>query len=217
MRGLLIKDLMLLKRQKTTLVMVAFFAIFMFGNGAMPPSGIIAYVAVFFTMMAISSVSYDEFDNGYAFLFTLPITVKTYVLEKYLYALLAACVSSLLSGGVAYIRRGTHEVGFIVGFAVGFALVMLLLVAVMMPLQLKFGVERSRLMGIMIGGLIGGAGVLGMLGLGSGRLGDVTNAFQKMAGRLGGGVLTFLGVCFVALAYFASMMVSIRIMKRKDF
>lgn len=217
MKGLLIKDLMLLKRQKTTLVLIVFFAIFLFENNTLPSAGTVAYVTVFFTMLAISSVSYDEFDNGYAFLFTLPITVKTYVLEKYLFALSAVCGSCLLSGGFALIRGRAHEAEFM-GFVVGFGLMMLLLVAVMMPLQLKVGVERSRLMGIVLGGVGGGAGVLSMSWLRqSGRLGDVKDIFQAMAGNLNAGVLAFLGVCLVMLAYLASIMVSIRIMKRKDF
>ena len=33
----------------------------------------------------MSSISYDEFDNGNAFLFSLPITRKDYVLEKYIF------------------------------------------------------------------------------------------------------------------------------------
>lgn len=217
MKGLLIKDLMLLKRQKTTLVLIVFFAIFLFENNTLPSAGTVAYVTVFFTMLAISSVSYDEFDNGYAFLFTLPITVKTYVLEKYLFALSAVCGSCLLSGGFAFIRGRAHEAEFM-GFVVGFGLMMLLLVAVMMPLQLKVGVERSRLMGIVLGGVGGGAGVLSMSWLRqSGRLGDVKDTFQAMAGNLNAGVWAFLGVCLVVLAYFVSIMVSIRIMKRKDF
>ncbi|MDE7253752.1 MAG: ABC-2 transporter permease [Acetatifactor sp.] len=218
MKGLLIKDLMLLKRQKATLVMIVFFVIFLSVNNTLPSAGIVAYVAVFFTMLAISSVSYDEFDNGYAFLFTLPITIKTYVLEKYLFALLAVCGSCLLSGGFLFIGgQGAQEEGFM-GFVAGFGLMMFLLIAVMMPLQLKFGVEKSRLMGLLLGILGGGVGVLCMTSFRqSGRLEDVIDTLQAMEGQLNGGVLAFFGVCLVILAYLVSIMVSIHIMKRRDF
>ena len=35
-------------------------------------------------IFAITTISYDEFDNGLAFLMTLPVTRKQYVAEKYL-------------------------------------------------------------------------------------------------------------------------------------
>lgn len=218
MKGLLIKDLMLMKRQKATFVMIVFFVIFLSVNNTLPSAGIVAYVAIFFTMLAISSVSYDEFDNGYAFLFTLPITVKIYVLEKYLFAFLAVCGSCLLSGGFLFIvGQGAQDEEFM-GFVAGFGLMMFLLVAVMMPLQLKFGVEKSRLMGLLLGILGGGVGGLCLISFRqNGRLEDVIDTLQAMEGQLNGGVLAFFGVCLVILAYLVSIMVSIRIMKRRDF
>ena len=43
------------------------------------PIGFLGFVGALFSL---SSISYDEFDNGNAFLFSLPITRKDYVLDK---------------------------------------------------------------------------------------------------------------------------------------
>ncbi|MCM1090641.1 MAG: ABC-2 transporter permease [Butyrivibrio sp.] len=218
MKGLLIKDLMLLTRQRATLVLVVFFAVFMFENGTFPLSGAIAYFVGFFTILAINSTSYDEFDNGYAFLFTLPVTIKTYVLEKYLYALLAAFCSAFVSVGYVFIRGNMSGGEGFIGFACGFTAMILLVVAVMLPLQFKFGMERSRMMMILVGGLVGGLGAFSVLSLGTnGRLQAVKGALRTVGQQLSGITWAILGVCFVILVYLASIMLSIRIMKKKDF
>ena len=43
----------------------------------------VGYVTFIFTLFTVSTISYDEYDNGYPFLFTLPITRRQYVNEKY--------------------------------------------------------------------------------------------------------------------------------------
>ncbi len=43
-----------------------------------------------FPLFTLSTISYDEFDNGNAFLFSLPITRAGYVVEKYCFALILA-------------------------------------------------------------------------------------------------------------------------------
>ena len=84
MKGLLIKDLKLMKVQKNF-----FFMIFAVGIGMAVftdnISFIIGYISVVSAMFTLSSISYDEFDNGSAFLFSLPISRKDYVMEKYMF------------------------------------------------------------------------------------------------------------------------------------
>ena len=42
----------------------------------------VGYVTFIFTLFTVSTISYDEYDNGYPFLFTLPITRRQYVNRK---------------------------------------------------------------------------------------------------------------------------------------
>ena len=84
MKGLLIKDFKLLKVQKNSFLLILCIAIGMeiFTNST-SSSFIIGYLSFVATLFTLSSISYDEFDNGNAFLFSLPITRKSYVIEKY--------------------------------------------------------------------------------------------------------------------------------------
>ena len=48
----------------------------------------IGFLTFVMSLFSVSSISYDEFDNGNAFLFSLPITRTTYVVEKYCFGLI---------------------------------------------------------------------------------------------------------------------------------
>ena len=81
MRGLICKDLRLMMVQKNFLIMLA--AVALVSLAAMDdPMFVIMYMTLIFTSFILSTMSYDEFDNGFPFLFTLPITRKLYVREK---------------------------------------------------------------------------------------------------------------------------------------
>ncbi|MCI9221078.1 MAG: ABC-2 transporter permease, partial [Lachnospiraceae bacterium] len=71
MRGLLIKDLKLMRNMGNSLIIILLVAVGMsFYNSDM--SFIVVYMAVIGTTFTSSTISYDEFDNGNAFLFSLP-------------------------------------------------------------------------------------------------------------------------------------------------
>ena len=61
------------------------------------PSFIIGYLTFIGSVFTLSTISYDEFDNGNAFLFSLPITRKLYALEKYVFGFLTGACSCLIS------------------------------------------------------------------------------------------------------------------------
>ena len=75
MKGLLIKDFKLLKGQKNFFMTITAISIIMIivSPGTSFPIGFLGFVGALFSL---SSISYDEFDNGNAFLFSLPITRK---------------------------------------------------------------------------------------------------------------------------------------------
>ena len=111
MKGLLIKDLKLMKNQKSFfMVMAVVGLIFLITWDA--PYFAISYITMMFSMFAITSFSYDEFDNGAVYLFTLPFSRKTYVREKYLFGLLtcliALTVSTVLAIGAKCDQRAVR-------------------------------------------------------------------------------------------------------------
>ena len=81
MKGLLIKDLKLLKGQKNFFVVLIVIAIVL-SVSMSSPSFVIGYMTFIGAVFTLSTISYDEFDNGNAFLFTLPFSRMDYVIEK---------------------------------------------------------------------------------------------------------------------------------------
>ena len=89
MKGLLIKDFRLLKGQVYFLLIVTGCVIVFMINGSEAFG--VAYVCSMVALLSLTTVSYDEYENGCAFLFTLPITKKDYVKEKYYVKFSALC------------------------------------------------------------------------------------------------------------------------------
>ena len=75
MKGLMIKDAKLLKNQGKLLavMLVVVAGIFATDVNAM---FIVGYITIIFAMFTATTISYDEFDNCYLFLMTLPVTRK---------------------------------------------------------------------------------------------------------------------------------------------
>ena len=73
MKGLFVKDLKLMMLQKNFLLLILAIVIGMmiFTDDVIFPLGFLSFTVSLFT---VGTISYDDFDNGNAFLFTLPIT-----------------------------------------------------------------------------------------------------------------------------------------------
>ena len=71
MKGLLTKDLLILKQQAKTAVFILLCGIMM--SFAFEKTIVIGYITIIGTMLAFSTIGYDEFDNGFAFGFATTI------------------------------------------------------------------------------------------------------------------------------------------------
>lgn len=217
MKGLLIKDLRLMKNMGNSLIIILLVAVGMsFYNSDM--SFIVVYMTVIGTTFTSSTISYDEFDNGSAFLFSLPVSRKDYALEKYLFALLM-CGTGWLVGSIASITAGAVRGSLNLADGMMTALVLLpvavCLSAFLLPLRLKFDGEKSRIvMIIVMGGFFLLAVVGGKLAKG---LGIDLNTLGGMIPEMsaGAGIAAALGISIALLLI--SCQISINIMEKKEF
>lgn len=149
MKGLIIKDIKLLKNMLLFLGIFAGVAILMLikGSNLIFPCTILALITSY---AAIATISYDEYDSGYATIFTLPITRKEYVLEKYLLALSLATTAFFLLAicGMIIMSFKGQKLDFIFE-QFYFALVMLPIIiifeALILPIKLRFSAEKSTI------------------------------------------------------------------------
>lgn len=162
MKGLLIKDFKLMKGQKNFFIAIAAMSLIMIitSPGSSFPIGFLGFVG---SLFVLSSISYDEFDNGNAFLFSLPITRKDYVLEKYIFGLISGITSLLLGTVISLIGIGITKTGsfneIIITTSSLFPAILLLL-SIMLPFILKYGGEKGR---IAIIGVMGFIFVVGLV------------------------------------------------------
>ena len=161
MKGLFVKDLLILKNQKRNfLILPAIIIMYsLMGMGGV----IMEFMGLIMLMWANGTIAYDEFDNGAAFLFTMPFTKKQYVLEKYLFTM-AAGITGIIAGVIAVLINGIFTVKIPFDeIAVNSAAAFLLCAmtnSVMLPVTLKYGPERSRTMMMSVFGGLTAAVVL---------------------------------------------------------
>lgn len=211
MLGLMQKDLcLLLQRSRAMIVMVGVGVIIGFSTDG---GFMIGYLTMISAILTIGTISYDEFDNGYPFLLTLPVTRRSYVTAKYLFCLLGDLVG-WAAASVIY-----TACCFLKGEGVGMeqlaeALVFLpvvgLMTSVLLPLQLKYGAEKSRL---ALAVLFGGIGVLGLMG--AKLFPGLPEALRSLP-EISGAVLGAAALCVCVAALAVSYWISLGIMEKKE-
>ena len=201
MKGLLVKDFKLMKLQKNFFLLIVVIAVSMiaFTDDVTFPLGFLTFVISLFTL---STISYDEFDNGNAFLFTLLLGCSTWI------------VATVLTM-IASILKSTFPVADIMMIALMILPIMIMIQAIMIPFQLKFGGEKGRIALIGVIGLvflIGAVIVKGaeMIGI------DITNMVNTLP-VISMGMLIMIILAAAIVIFLISLKISIRIMNKKEF
>lgn len=165
MKGLLIKDFQLSLLNIRMLVIICVVSIFITSSSTGSASFVISYVTIIFFMFVLTSISYDEMDHSISFLFTLPISRKTYVREKYVFSLICGLIGLVFSTAVCIIVGAVKNVNLIepdmIPAALGIYLTLLFIVALMLPIQLKFGGDNGRIALFIVFGVIFVAIIIG--------------------------------------------------------
>lgn len=216
MLGLLVKDLRLLSNQKQFFAVIVLISIFLVMSGQQVSFAVMycTMIAIYFT---ISTISYDEYNNGYAFLFTMPITRKQYAVEKYLFALVTGGVTWFVTtvAGFFYERMRDDLVAsewFMESASVFF--ILLVVMCFMIPIQLKFGAEKGRIALFVLVFAVMAVAMLVQKGFSKMQISmKWMDAFLNMNAT---GVMLFFGIVFI-LFVTISILVSIRIVEKKEF
>lgn len=220
MKGLLVKDLKLVKNQGKILILLAIAMGAVFGIMDANPSFVVSYMTIFFTIFTISTISYDEYDNGFAFLLTLPATRQQYVHEKYLFSLIM--MGGAWAGGMAVsILLGLiwrPEGGFSELYGTSWIFIILgaVMVSVLVPLKLKFEGEKGRLVIPVV--CLGGVLIFFLAYKYIDILPDgFTEKVIDMAKDLGTVGIAMVSVVAAVVIFAVSWLCSLRIMKKREF
>jgi len=210
MAGLIEKDLRLIYLNKRMLMIFAVaFAI------GVTKQGFILWYMPFVSMFAsFGCTAYDETENGMAFLLTLPIERKTYVLEKYVLCAVSFLVSialgEVMDVGVS-IFRGRKVMFLTTEIAIIWD-VLLIILSVMLPITLKFGREKSQMVLMAMAGTVALIGFLFASDAGK----PVLDKIQGIALHITMTQIRVIGIMVACAALLISYMVSRGIMERKE-
>ena len=217
MAGLFDKDLRILLQRKQAIVMFLAIAVILgFSTGG---TFVVGYTTFCLLILAVSTISYDEFDNGFSFIMTLPITRRSYVFEKYILCSICGVVAWIFSVIVCICENQYKQVTVVTEDLLMEAAIMLPIVLfimdIMIPVQIKYGSEKSRIVLISVMGIvmIVGIGVkkaVEMLDL------PLESLFEKLQSITEVQVLVG-SIIFIIVATLLSFAISYRIMNNKEF
>ena len=169
MKGLWKKDWYLMKELKKTLILMMLLVLFILFTELNNMIFVLNYMTILSSMMVINTFALDEQKNGNAFLFTLPFSRKTYVTEKYLFGMILGIIGWGLTIAAAFavsmikqtdLKWGNLGLQGIVAFGV-----FIVMLGIAIPIQIKFGAEKGRivLIAAVLAVSFAGAGIMSFL------------------------------------------------------
>lgn len=221
MTGLLVKDFRLLTQRKSTALLYVCVAIFL--SISMDTAFLISYFSIVGCLMAISTISYDEFDNGMPFILTLPVTRKIYAIEKYLFSFLwltgfwfAACIIQFI---MLTVRNAEYDVFSIIGQDAMTLFFLSFIILIMIPIDLKFGADKGRIVMLILFGIAIGITFLGgkILTFLSDKFGFDAAGILAKIGNMPTYVLVAIMVCAFLCLTLLSMFITAGVMKKKEY
>ncbi len=217
MKGLILKDLLILKNQMRNILIVIIGFILL--SIWMENYFYIAFVIPFYiVMLVISAFSYDDLNHANTYLVALPTNRKTIVKSRYVLCVLSI-ITALLIGLILslIIPLINQDMDFISTFASTTASILgvVFVIALLIPFFYQFGVQKGRvvlfiaIMGIslLIGFIIS---VFENSGL------NIASFFNKLE-KLNYIVLILIVISIISLILYFSYLVSCKIYKKKEF
>lgn len=158
MKGLLIKDYYLLKTQCKFLLVVFIIALIFMMTREQGSSFAVSYLTLLSAFLSLNTISYDEYDNGSSFLFTLPFKRSTYVYEKYLLGIMFGGSAWFISTVLSFVHDNLVTPDFqIMEWWISYGNVLTLFIfffAIFVPLHLKFGSDKGRVVSAILFGIV---------------------------------------------------------------
>ena len=169
------------------------------------------YLAMILCIAGISTIGYDEHENGYSFLFSLPMDRKTYVKEKFIFSFIMTFIGLALGTAILIAADlvGFDEIPlnelviFILISAGGLSIIC----SMMICIELCFGADKGRIaMMIIYGGIAAAAAVIAKSGAKIMEVLDpLYRIFVSMPVWMLGTIACIAVLAFICLMYFISL------------
>ncbi len=203
MKGLIIKDLTVLKSSlKTVFIIVAVFAFMGVKSGS---AYMTTFASVYAAILPMTCMAYDERCRFNRYAVAMPISPRDIALSKYITGLILAAAATAIALVIALFTKAP-----IGETAAGSMLIPVFYHTFMLPVMFKYGVEKSRLM-VLIGVVIPAVGISFMEEAG------VLDAFMQKLSTTDEAVVMSVVFAVMAVLYLLSAVLSISICKNREW
>lgn len=212
MKGLILKDFINLKSTfKTYIFIMLVFAFVFIPSGNVTLFGVIIFMS---TLLVITTIAYDDLAKWDTYALTMPITRKKMVASKYFVMVILGVFGlmiSLVMGLISFqFSNGVYLEEIFLTILIVY-LMALIFGSTIIPLIYRFGIEKARLL-ILLVALIPGIFILivqNIFGL---------NALEKVLMDLSDYWFIYMLVALLMIAYvFGSYLISTKIYSKKEF
>ena len=158
MLGLIKKDLLLIKANLKSMIIIFVIYIMLAFQGTFDVTFIIPIIGI---MLFISTFSYDDFNNWNSYAVTLPNGRKNVVRAKYIAStilmIILAVVAFSIGIGISYIKTNSINLDEIISSLMGTMLSIVIINSLLYPIVFKFGATNGRI--ILFAVVFGIAGI----------------------------------------------------------
>ena len=214
MKGLLLKDLRYMLIQKSFIILILIIGFTLSLTQENNELFVIGYLGFMGIVLGMTSITMDDQEHNLTFLFTLPLSRRSYVFEKYFFTFLMGALFCCIALAFALITRPFSDyqapIDEILATTCGTLAGAFLFTSIMIPLQFKF--ERARIASfISIGGFLAIIFIAALLV----NVADALPLLQTIA-SLVAPVLITIGCIILLLCLSVSIKCSLRIMTHKE-
>ena len=219
-RGLLEKDFRLFFRQGGNLFCVlAFVALFFTLTEKKTATFIAIYIPSVIAVYAGNTISYDENNHGYMYLFSLPVNRKVYVREKYIFSFIMTvcgwCMGVICAGIAALINLEEVLNLEMLAMEVITFFVVQAVAGIMIAIRLRFEGEKGRIVLpiaiLIIFAICYTTGSILKTNL------ELKESILNVIGGTGDLEIAIALIVLSLLVWYASYRYSMRVMRKKEF
>lgn len=216
MRGLLEKELLLLKGQRNFFLILLVITVFLGFNSS--DNFVTTYLTFCAGFLTISSFSYDDNGNCMPFLMTLPVSRQLYVKSKYVLGALVTSTGWLcgmvITLFVAFVK-GQMPAPENLAFQLAWLLLWMMVMAFTLPPMFKYGAEKGRMVLLAIMVIFLAIGYIGVKA--SEQMGIDLDAAAAALSGFGTAALVAAMAALAVVLVWISCLISMKIVQNKEY
>lgn len=152
MKGLIKKDILNLKKYGWSVLMITALYV-VFSLTLKDPEFMGGMVVLMFSMIAVTSFSYDNVSGWDKYVITMPVSRRAVVKSKYILALMLSLLGAALPAIIGIVMGLINQAADIAKqlvISAGLLGIGILFLCIMLPLIFKFGVDKSRIIVLVV-------------------------------------------------------------------